>query len=149
MPRSVEARIATAERRANVVEMRREKMTWDEIGKALGVSMQRAHQIYLDALRDIPAKQVDQHRAEAAELAATAIDDLLLIAREHNQPRTSVEAWSSVRGWADFLATVLGTKASTKVDATVSTAPEAPDIVRLVEIAKAQADAAKAQLDAS
>lgn len=129
--------------------MRREKKTWAEIGEELGVSMQRAHQIYLDALKEIPAKQVDQHRAEAIELAATAIDDLMLIAREHNQPRTSVEAWSSVRGWADFLATILGTKASTKVDATINAAPEAPDIVRLVEIAKAQAEAAKEQLDPS
>lgn len=148
MPRSVEARLETANRRANVIEMRRAKMTFAEIGEQLGVGRARAHEIYLDALRDIPAKQVDQHRAEQIELAATAIDDLLEIVRDHRQPRTAVEGWSAIRGWAERLAKVIGLDATVKVDATVTAGPEAPDIVRLVEIAKQQAEAAKEQLGA-
>jgi hypothetical protein len=118
--RTPAAREATAERRARVIELRRQNFTYAEIGQELGVSAQRAHEIYLEALKAIPAKEVELHRAEAAELAHTAIDDLLLIAREHKQPRTSVEAWGQIRGWADRLARIQGTDASTKIDATVT-----------------------------
>lgn len=149
MPISLEKREEIAERRARVVEMRRSAMQFAEIAEVLGVTKQRAHQIYLKALEEIPAQQVELHRAEAVELATIAIDDLLAIARDHKQPRTSVEAWSAIRGWAERLARVLGTDATMKVEATVTAAPETPDIVRLVEIAKAQAAAAQEQLDAT
>lgn len=147
--RSPEAREMTAERRAYVIEARRQHRTYAEIGQELGVSMQRAHQIYLEALDAIPAVQVELHRAEAAELAASAIDDLLLIAREHKQPRTSVEAWGQIRGWAERLARIQGTDMPVKVDATVTeTTQEDLELIDMVNAAKAKAAAAEAELTA-
>lgn len=146
--RSPEAREATAVRRARVVEARRQHLTYAEIGAELGVSLQRAHEIYLEALEAIPAKQVELHRAEAAQLAHAAIDDLLVIARDHKQPRTSVEAWGQVRGWAERLSKIQGTDAPLKVDANVTEKREDPAIVELINAAKAKAATAEAELKA-
>lgn len=147
--RSPEAREATARRRARVIEARRQHLTYAEIGTELGVSMQRAHEIYLEALREIPAEQVELHRAEASQLAYAAIDDLLTIAREHKAPRVSVEAWGQIRGWAERLARVLNTDMPLKVDATVTeTTQEDLAIIELINTAKAKAAAAEAELKA-
>ena len=147
--RSPEAREKTAERRAWVVEARRQNITYAEIGAELGVSLQRAHEIYLEALEAIPAKQVELHRAEATELAHAAIDDLLLIARDHKQPRTAVEAWGQIRGWAERLAKVQGTDAPTKVDATVSEGAQVdPATAAMIAEAKAAAEAQEAAIKA-
>lgn len=146
--RSPEAREKTAERRARVVELRRQNVTYAEIGAELGVSLQRAHEIYLEALESIPAKQVELHRTEAAELAHAAIDDLLLIARDHKQPRTSVEAWGQIRGWAERLAKVQGTDAPLKVDASVTETAVDPATAALIAEAKAAAEAQEADIRA-
>jgi hypothetical protein len=146
--RSLEAREATAERRARAVEARRQHLTFAEIGAELGVSTQRAHEIYLDALEAIPAKQVELHRAEATELAHTAIDDLLIIARDHKQPRTSVEAWGQIRGWAERLARIQNTDTPVKVDATVTTAQMDPATAALIAEAQAAAEAQEAEIRA-
>src|ERR1039457_565926 len=37
-----------------------------------------------------------------------AIADLLPIARDHTRPRSAVEAWNAIRGWADRKARLLG-----------------------------------------
>lgn len=56
--------ISAAERRAKVIEMRRARKTFDEIGTELGITRQRAFTIYREALAAIPAAQLDEHRAE-------------------------------------------------------------------------------------
>lgn len=101
-------RVTAAERRAQVVALRRGRATFDQIGGALGVSKQRAHELYTQALAEIPAAQVDEHRAEELLLIDDAIADLMVIARDHSKPRTSVEAWNAIRGWADRKARLLG-----------------------------------------
>jgi hypothetical protein len=107
----------TAARRARAVEMRRARAPFAEIGRELGVSEQRAWRIYQDALMAIPAASVTAHRAEESALADEAIRDLLLIARDHRKsPRTSVEAWNSIRGWSEHLARILGFNAAVKVE---------------------------------
>lgn len=108
-------KIAAAERRAKVVELRRQRLTFADIGKALGVSAQRAHQLYTEALAAIPAMQVEQHRAEELTLIDDAIADLWPIAHDHTQPRTAVEAWESIRGWAERKAKLLGLDAPVRV----------------------------------
>ena len=115
--RGVPARLNAAERRARVIEMRRNRMPFDEIGAALGISKQGAWNIYQTALREIPAASIALHRAEETALADEAIRDLLLIARDHRKsPRTSVEAWNSIRGWSEHLARILGMNAAMKVE---------------------------------
>lgn len=144
--RSTEARITTAERRARVMELRRQSLTFIEIGVQMGVSPQRAHEIYLDALAAIPARQVDLYRAEALELALGAIEDLLPIATNHAQPRTSVEAWNSIRSWSERIAKTVGYDASTKIDATVAESYEPPELAALVLRAKERAAASRQKL---
>lgn len=122
MSRSPAAKIETAERRARVIELRRGGLTFAEIGHECGFSTQRAHEVYLEALKAIPAREVDQYRAEALDIIHAAIEDLLPIARNHTQPRTSVEAWSQLRAWVERLAKTIGFDASAKIDATVTDA---------------------------
>ncbi len=107
-------RVTAAERRAQVVALRRRRATFDQIGRALGISKERAWKLYQEALAAIPAAQVEEHRAEELMLIDDAIADLLKIARDHGKPMTAVEAWNSIRGWADRKAKLLGLDAPTR-----------------------------------
>ncbi|WP_084965269.1 sigma factor-like helix-turn-helix DNA-binding protein [Thermoactinospora rubra] len=65
------------------MRLRRQGQTFEEIGEQLGVTRQRAHQIYWQTLREIPAQQVAEYRAEQAE----RLDELLRKAHEVLQRR--------------------------------------------------------------
>lgn len=108
--------IEAAERRTQVVAYRRRRMTFAEIGDAMGFSAQRAHQLYKEALAAVPVLEVNEHREEELALIDDAIADLMAIATEHKQPRTAVEAWNGIRGWAERKARLLGLDAAQKVD---------------------------------
>lgn len=56
--------IETAEKLAEVVELRRQRLTFEEIGERLGCTRQWAHRLYKRALAEIPAPAVDAHRTE-------------------------------------------------------------------------------------
>lgn len=56
-----------ARRRAQVIDLRREGKKFREIGDVLGVSTQRAHQLYWEALRDIKFEAVTTYRAAEVE----------------------------------------------------------------------------------
>lgn len=147
MSQSPAARIETAERRARVIELRRQGLTFAEIGHKCGFSTQRAHEVYLEALKAIPAREVDQYRAEALDLIHAAIEDLLPIARNHIQPRTSVEAWGQLRAWVERLAKTIGFDASMKVEAIVTdAAQEDPELTRLLNEARERSAAEEAEL---
>jgi len=109
-------RLSTAELRAEVVNRRRIRMTFPEIGKQLGITKQRAWTIYQEALAAIPAAHVDEHRAEELMLVDDAIRGLLVIARTADSWRTRVEAWTSIRGWAERKAKLLGLDAPQKFE---------------------------------
>jgi hypothetical protein len=111
-----DARITTAERRSKVIELRRRRMSFAEIGEQLGVTTQRAHAIYREALAAIPAQHVEEHRAEELTLIDDAIADLLVIAQDHTRPRNAIEAWKSIRGWAERKAKLLGLDAPAKFE---------------------------------
>ena len=98
-----------AERMAQIVAMRRQRMTQADIAAKLGISQQRVSQLYQRALAEIPAYQVDEHRAEELLLIDDAISALLEIAKNYDtSARTAVEAWTSIRGWAERKARLLG-----------------------------------------
>jgi hypothetical protein len=109
-------RVTAAERRAQVVALRRRRATFDQIGRALGITRQRAWQLYQQALADAPAPHVDEHRAEELVLIDDAIADLMKLARDHNAPRTAVEAWNGIRGWSERKAKLLGLDAPTRFE---------------------------------
>lgn len=123
------ARADAAERRARVVQLRRRRVTFAEIGRLEGISEQRAWQVYQEALKAIPAPHLAEHRAEELILIDDAQRALMTIAADREvSPRTRVEAWNSVRGWAEHKARILGMNAALKVE--VSDAIEA-EIERL------------------
>ncbi|MFI6484313.1 hypothetical protein ACIBH1_40780 [Nonomuraea sp. NPDC050663] len=73
-----------AHQSAEVMRLRRQGQTFEAIGEQLGVTRQRAHQIYWAALKAIPAQEVTAYRAEQAE----RLDEMLreayaVLGREH------------------------------------------------------------------
>jgi len=64
--------------RAEVMRLRRQGNTFEAIGEQLGVTRQRAHQIYWQALKEIPAQEVSEYRAEQVE----RLDEMLRKAYE-------------------------------------------------------------------
>ncbi|WP_214317567.1 sigma factor-like helix-turn-helix DNA-binding protein [Nonomuraea sediminis] len=73
-----------ARQAAEVIHLRRRGETFEAIGEQLGVTRQRAHQIYSKALKEIPAQEVAEYRAEQAE----RLDEMLraayaVLEREH------------------------------------------------------------------
>lgn len=140
MPARRQLTPAQAERLAEVVSLRRQRLTQDEIARRLGISQQRVSQLYSQALAAFPAQQVDEHRAEELLLIDDAISDLLPVARDHDRPRTAVEAWSAIRGWAERKAKLLGLDAPTRSEVITIDAIDA-EIARLKVAIDAAADA--------
>jgi hypothetical protein len=68
----------TQQRKAEVMRLRRQGHTFEAIGDRLGITKQRAHQIYAAALAEIPAQEVTEYRAEQA----ARLDELLTKAHE-------------------------------------------------------------------
>jgi hypothetical protein len=107
-------------RKAAIVQARRAREPWDAIGATWDITPQRAHQIYRAALDEFPAVQVAEHREEEASLADQAISRLMAIADDPDvSARTRVEAWSSIRGWCQHKAALLGLNSPTRREVTV------------------------------
>jgi hypothetical protein len=118
--------VTRAHRHARVIELRRQRLTWEAIGADLGVSKQRAHQLYREAVDAHPVAALAEHRHEEAELIDRAVRDLLSIATDDREtatekgvrpvvsPRTRVEAWSAIRGWSEHRARLFGLNAPSR-----------------------------------
>lgn len=127
-----------AARQARIVIMRRGRATWDQISQEMGVTASRCHQIYSEALASNPltAIQVDEHRLEEVELIDTAVRGLLSIAMNREvSDRTRVEAWSSMRGWSERKAKLLGLDAPAQVEITTIDALDAQIAALEVQLA--------------
>ncbi len=99
----------TAERMQRIMDMRRARIPFAKIAVDLGISRQRAGQLYQRALREIPAGSVAEYRAEELDLIDTASRSLMRIAADPaTSPRTKVEAWSVLRGWSERRSRLLG-----------------------------------------
>jgi hypothetical protein len=108
-------RADAADRRARVVALRRKRATFDQIGRELGISKQRAHQLYSRAVAETPAREVAEWHAEELDLVDDALRDLMEITADWEvSPRTRVEAWTCARGWAEHKARMLGLNAPEK-----------------------------------
>jgi hypothetical protein len=114
-----------AQRLAEVVRLRRGRMSFDEIGKRLDVDRSVASRMYQEALTHHPLTelQVDEHRVEQLELTDLAVRDLMKIAADSRvdkngralvSPRTRVEAWSAIRSWMEHSAKITGVYAPVK-----------------------------------
>lgn len=71
-------RIAMAEKMRRVMQLRRQRMTFQKIGDELGHSRQHIHRLYTRALAEIPAADVHAYRIEMLdqldELEAAALE---------------------------------------------------------------------------
>lgn len=139
MPARIRRGPAQAARLAEVVTLRRQRLTQADIAVRLGISQQRVSQLYAQALAEIPAAQLHEHRAEELTLIDDAIADLMPIARDHGQARPAIEAWNAIRGWADRKARLLGLDAPAQTRVEVIT----EDVVE-AEIARLEAEQAEA-----
>jgi len=77
-------RQAEQERRAEIMRLKREGKTFEQIGAHYGITRQTAHKLYLKALRSIPAMEIEEYRSEQLE----RLDDQLrrcyeLLDRKH------------------------------------------------------------------
>ncbi|MHB1596562.1 MAG: sigma factor-like helix-turn-helix DNA-binding protein [Streptosporangiaceae bacterium] len=87
---------------AEIVRLRRARVPQAEIARQLGISQQRVSQLYRRALAEVPAGDVIEFRAEELDLIDSATRRLLRLAHDPAvSPRTRVEAWSVLRGWAE------------------------------------------------
>lgn len=74
-----------------------------------GMSRRRARQIYDEALNEVTATQVTEHRHEEGELVDLAVRGLLRIAEDPDvSPSTRVESWSGIRGWSEHRSKLYG-----------------------------------------
>lgn len=109
-----------AERKRRIVAMRRTRIPFDAIGADLGITASRVHQLYWEAMAEIPNQDVTQHREEQRDLADKAISALLAIAEGPDvSARTRVEAWSSIKGWCEHQAKLLALYAPIRKEVTV------------------------------
>jgi len=135
-------------RKAAIIAARRAREPWDAIGAVHDITPQRAHQIYKAALAEFPAVQVAEHREEEASLADQAIARLMAIADDPDvSARTRVEAWSSIRGWCQHKAALLGLNSPIRREVTVLS--ESVVDKALIELEREHAEKARqlAELD--
>lgn len=105
----------TARKREQVVQMRRARLSFAEIGRRLEITGQRAGQLYREALAEIPRQEVHEHRLEELELVDTAMNRLMSIAADPSvTPRTRVDAWSAIRMWSEHKARLMDLYPPTK-----------------------------------
>ena len=115
MARRTRATERAAEYRAQVVQMRSVRLTFAEIGRRMGVTGQRAGQLYREALAEVHRMDTEENRQEELGLVDTATSRLMAIAMDTSvSPRTRVEAWSGIRQWAEHKAKLLGLNAAVK-----------------------------------
>lgn len=113
--------------KARVVELRMQRMHFEDIGKALDppVSKARAWQIYQQALAEIPAVHVEEHRAEQLLLIDAAINNLLPVAQGigmDGRPvanRDRIEAWNTIGKFLEREAKMMGIDAPSQLSITV------------------------------
>jgi hypothetical protein len=143
--------VDVAKRAGRVVELRRQRLGWKQIAETLGCSVGTAWNDYQRMIAEAPAQHVDEHRAEELMLIDDAIADLMGIARDeaHVSARSRIEAWSSIRGWAERKAKLLGLDAPTqvvtidKVDQEIAALQR--ELAAMDQVAQAEQDAQDAE----
>ena len=124
----------TEQRKARIVALRRDRVPFDVIAAELGISAPRVHRIFWDAVREFPHQQVAELREEQRDLADRAVMRLMAIAEDETvTPRTRVEAWTAIRGWAEHVARLLGLNAPTRREITVLSESTVDAALRQVE----------------
>lgn len=100
-----------AQRRNRVVEMRAQRFSFAAIGEELGITKQRAAQLYEAALSEMRPAGFETYRQEELELIDRATRNLIAIAEDPDPeavpPRDRVKAWTAAAVWAQRKAKLL------------------------------------------
>jgi hypothetical protein len=160
-------RMAAMEKRAQVVELRREGLTFAAIGERMGFSHQRAQVLYRQALAAVVSPAVEalraEHLAETAEARETALQVMRSAHVAHSQGRVVVDpdtgekllddgpkldAARTLMAVQAREAKLTGADAATKVEAEVSGQVDVTSIplVGLIEAARLAVEAEEAAL---
>lgn len=128
-------------RLGRVLELKREGATFDEIGADLGISRQRAHQLYNEATLSVPAELTEAARSRSEVLADAAIEDLTSIATDPgNSARERIAAWDSVCRWDQRRARIRGTDMPSRVRAELAVAEVEETLAQRAAVSSEQAD---------
>jgi hypothetical protein len=125
----------SAARRARVIELRRARWYWSDIGADLGITAQGAQQLY-QAAGGAPVARLEEHRAEESDLTDRAVRELLALAGASEvSPRARIDAWAVIRSWSERRCKLLGLDAPAKVATVITEDMIDAEIARLqVEI---------------
>lgn len=94
---------------AVIAQLRHRRASFEEIAAHLGITQAQAAELYRQTLAGIPGFETAELRTEEVLLADDAIRRLMTIARaDGTSARTAVEAWNSIRGWAEHKGRLLG-----------------------------------------
>jgi hypothetical protein len=95
---------------ARVIELKTtRRMTFQQIGDECGFSKQRAFTVWTEALRKLPAPNLEQHRTDAIQFTDQMVTELLTLARRPNESaRTIAELHRQINGWEEHKARLLG-----------------------------------------
>ena len=106
-----------AQKRARVVELRAKRWSFAAIGAEVGLTGQRCGQLYRQALAEIPMRNVDEHRAEAGELADAAVKDLVRIATDVKAGlRYRIDTWLAIARWEEHRCRLVGSLAPLRTE---------------------------------
>lgn len=108
--------VEAAEREKLILQRRRDRVGFAEIGEELGISPQRVHTIYKRALSRIPAQEAAELRAEEAELLDRAVASLMNIVETASKDSDRIAAWGQVTRLMERRARLFGLDAAEKVE---------------------------------
>lgn len=134
-----EKAIATAERNARIIELRRSGWHWKDIGAEVDLTMGRCNQIWMEYLRDIPSSEIVHWREEELDILGRGIADLLLRLQNPSlSDRTAVEVWKEIRQHSESRRKMLGVDAPVKreIEFVESTSWEAQMRAEIAELEK-------------
>lgn len=104
-----------AERAAAIIRARTANVSFDEIGRQWQISGARACQVYQEALVEIPALALDEHRREMLGTIELGTRQLIGIGMDLTvEAQVRINAWTAVRGFVAERAKITGGYAPTK-----------------------------------
>lgn len=110
--------LAIAERRAEVIALRRKGWNFREIAEKLGTSLATAYKDYEQVIAETPVPHLEEYRAEEVSRIEYAIRNLMDIALSEDSKVTTyarIQAWNSIRDWSERKARLLGLDAPEKI----------------------------------
>ncbi|WP_445186768.1 helix-turn-helix domain-containing protein [Pseudonocardia sp. Cha107L01] len=149
-PRTPGQRLEHAQRDEEIVRLRADGVPPRDIAARYGVTESRVSQIWTKALRSMPARGLDERKAEAEQFYETMISTLVPLLRDPSVPAgTKAKISDSINKWSVSRAELWGLNAAKRREVEIITASTIDKAINELtgEIeAKAQHDQIMAEL---